>query len=101
MAAVKLTPQVLQVLSAIVSSKDREMSGAAVGKSTGLASGTLYPILFRLERAGWLKSRWERGDPSELGRPRRRLYCVTAKGAAFAREAAVDLSVLAGKLATT
>ena len=40
-----------------------------------------YPILFRLERAGWLESRWEDGDPKALGRPRRRLYQVTALGA--------------------
>jgi PadR family transcriptional regulator, regulatory protein PadR len=91
---------VLKVLSVIVSSNDRELSGAAIGRSTGLPSGTLYPILLRLERAGWLKSRWEKEDPSELGRPRRRLYFITAKGAAFARETAVELSSLAGKLAT-
>ena len=26
---------------------------------TGLASGTVYPALRRLEAAGWLDSRWE------------------------------------------
>ena len=57
-----------------------ELSGAEIAKHAKLASGTLYPILMRLEEAGWLKSRWEAGDPTLLGRPRRRLYRITAKG---------------------
>jgi hypothetical protein len=28
-------------------------------QATGLASGTLYPLLVRLERAGWVAARWE------------------------------------------
>ena len=45
------------------------------------AHGTLYKALERLERAGLLASRWE--DPvvaADEGRPRRRLYRVTALG---------------------
>jgi PadR family transcriptional regulator PadR len=45
------------------------------------AHGTLYKALDRMERAGFLESRWE--DPSiaaEEGRPRRRLYRVTGLG---------------------
>ena len=45
------------------------------------AHGTLYKALDRMESAGLLKSRWE--DPEiavEEGRPRRRLYRVTATG---------------------
>lgn len=101
MKNIRTTPQVLLVLSTIVASTERELSGAAISKETELPSGTLYPILLRLENAGWLKSRWEKGEPSELGRPRRRYYSVTAKGAAFAREAAAELSMLAGRLAAT
>ena len=40
-----------------------------------LAEGTVYPALYRLERAGLLESGWEPGD----GR-RRRVYRVTRKG---------------------
>lgn len=36
--------------------------------AAGLSSGTLYPILDRLEGRGWLKSRWEDAIPAELGR---------------------------------
>jgi PadR family transcriptional regulator PadR len=45
------------------------------------AYGTLYKALERLERAGYLSSRWE--DPliaARDGRPRRRFYRVTLDG---------------------
>ena len=45
------------------------------------AYGTLYKALERLERAGFLESRWE--DPliaAGEGRPRRRFYRVTLAG---------------------
>jgi len=35
-----------------------ELSGSDVQKRSSLASGTLYPILLRLESAGWFVSRW-------------------------------------------
>jgi len=57
-----------------------EISGAEVGRATDLATGTLYPILMRLEEAGWVESRWETENPQELGRPRRRLYQMTGVG---------------------
>jgi DNA-binding PadR family transcriptional regulator len=47
------------------------------------AYGTLYRALDRLRKAGMLESRWE--DPSiaeSEGRPRRRLYRITAAGQA-------------------
>ena len=46
------------------------------------AYGTLYRALSRLEKAGFLTSRWE--DISSLAkesRPRRRLYHITEAGA--------------------
>ena len=53
----------------------------------------------RLERAGWLESQWEDGDPAELGRPRRRLYQVTPLGARRARAAVRDLQPAIGRVA--
>nr|WP_244197375.1 PadR family transcriptional regulator [Amycolatopsis coloradensis] len=52
------------------------MYGLEICGAAGLPSGTIHPILTRLEKAGWLRSRWERIDPSELGRPRRRYYSL-------------------------
>ena len=55
---------------------------------TGLQSGTVYPILRRLEDAGLLKSHWEKESAATReGRPPRRYYSLTADGAALAREA--------------
>jgi PadR family transcriptional regulator, regulatory protein PadR len=43
--------------------------------------GTLYKALDRLERAGYLESRWEAPDyAAEAARPRRRFYRITAMG---------------------
>jgi len=54
------------------------------------AYGTLYKALERLERAGFLESRWE--DPrigAREGRPRRRLYRVTLAGEGALAQATV------------
>jgi len=78
--------QTLRVLEAFLEHPTRELSGADVQKRSDLASGTLYPILLRLESAGWFVSRWEKIDPTEAGRPRRRLYRLTPNGLARASE---------------
>jgi PadR family transcriptional regulator PadR len=57
-----------------------ELEGSG-GTRRLLGHGTLYKALDRLERDGYLESRWEAGDPSALGRPRRREYQVTASAA--------------------
>jgi PadR family transcriptional regulator PadR len=87
----RITGPTLKVVGALLSSGRVELSGAEIARATNLASGTLYPILFRLERAGWLESRWEEEEAKTLGRPRRRLYQVTALGARNARAAVKDL----------
>jgi DNA-binding PadR family transcriptional regulator len=96
-ATPKITTQTLRVLEAV--SSGGEVSGAEIMRSTGLFSGTLYPILMRLETAGWLASRWEEDDPRTLGRPRRRFYRLTADGAQSARIAARDLQAMVQRLA--
>ena len=98
---VRITPHVLRTIECILSISADEASGAVITRATGLPSGTLYPILLRLEAAGWVSSKWEKGDPAELGRPRRRFYRVTAKGAAHAREAASSLAKVVGRLAAS
>jgi PadR family transcriptional regulator PadR len=87
----RLTTQTLKVLSTLMSRPQDEISGAEIARSTKLASGTLYPILMRLEDAGWVESRWEVEDPRELGRPRRRLYQPTGLGIRKARSAFREL----------
>ena len=68
--------------------------GSQLSGATGLKSGTLYPILARLERAGWATSDWEVDAPAQLGRPRRRHYKLTGEGATAAQR---HLSQLPGR----
>lgn len=77
---VRMSLQTLRVLEAFLENPTDELAGADVRKRGGLASGTLYPILLRLESAGWFVSRWEAVDPCSIGRPRRRLYRLTPTG---------------------
>ena len=51
------------------------------------AYGTLYKALDRLEKAGYLNSRWEEpADAARESRPRRRFYWVTVAGEAALAE---------------
>ena len=75
----------MQVLGEFCRRPADHISGIEISHATGLASGTLYPILFRLERAGWLESEWEEVVLALVKRPRRRLYRITAFGATNAR----------------
>jgi PadR family transcriptional regulator PadR len=83
---VRMSLQTLRALEAFLENPADELSGADVAKRSKLASGTLYPILLRLESAGWFVSRWEAIDPVALARPRRRLYRLTPSGLARASE---------------
>jgi PadR family transcriptional regulator PadR len=91
-----ITTQALRVLRPFLENPTGEMAGVDVVRSSRLASGTAYPIMLRLERHGLLASRWEEGDPAQLGRPRRRYYTITPRGAATARQAFAELSMPQG-----
>lgn len=85
MAGPRMTTSVLKVVAALLADPAAERYGLQLMQDTALPSGTLYPILVRLERAGWVASRWEDVDPATEGRPTRRYYRLTAEGAAEAR----------------
>jgi DNA-binding PadR family transcriptional regulator len=52
--------------------------------ATGLPSGTVYPILRRLDAEGHVRSRWEKeGLARREQRPPRRYYELTAQGEAL------------------
>lgn len=75
------------VLDVLLRDLGAELYGSQIGEAAGLPSGTVHPILARLERVGWLDSRWEDIDPSREGRPARRYYRLTESGAAQALRA--------------
>jgi PadR family transcriptional regulator len=83
----KVTVPTLQVLDVLLAEPARDdWFGFELCRQTRLSSGTVTQIMFRLERWGWLASRWE--DAMEAhgqGRPRRRLYRLTGTGEAAAR----------------
>ena len=67
--------------------------GFDVVDATGLASGTVYPALRRLEDARLLRGKWEDAPAAHRGgRPQRRLYELTAAGQLSLEEAAEKLS---------
>jgi PadR family transcriptional regulator PadR len=80
-----MTLAMQQVLRQALAEPTREFYGAEVGKAVGLPSGTVTPILARLENAGFLVSRYECVDSRQVGRPRRRYYMFTPGGAERAR----------------
>ncbi len=58
-----------------------------------ISPGTLYPLLQRLERKGYLRSRWE-----QQGRESRRFYRATPMGTQAVKEARVKIKELFGEL---
>ena len=69
--------------------------GFDIMDATGLPSGTVYPILRRLDREGLLKSAWEKQAIAQREqRPPRRYYEITADGHAMLAEAIERYRVL-------
>jgi PadR family transcriptional regulator, regulatory protein PadR len=75
------------VLQALLTNPTKELYGVEIGTAAGLPSGTVHPILARLETVGWLTSRWEDINPRTEGRPARRYYQLTPDGLELARAA--------------
>lgn len=83
--APRMTMATQMVLRALLADPASELYGSEIGDAAGLMSGTVHPILARLEAAGWVQSRWEDVDPQAVGRPARRYYQLTGAGADSAR----------------
>lgn len=75
------------VLQALLVNPSQGMYGLEISQTVELPSGTIHPILARLEGYGWLESRWEDIDPREKQRPRRRYYRLTPDGAELSQTA--------------
>jgi DNA-binding PadR family transcriptional regulator len=59
--------------------------GLSICDATGHGPGSVYPVLQKLLKAGWLEDHWE--DPQPEDRPRRRFYTITDAGRAAYQEA--------------
>jgi DNA-binding PadR family transcriptional regulator len=95
---IRLSGPTLKVLKLMLEKPREGRSGAEISRTLGIGSGTLYPLLARLENADWMRSEWEQVDPSEVGRPRKRFYKLTGQGQTRARKALAELQTSPGAL---
>jgi DNA-binding PadR family transcriptional regulator len=80
-----MTLQTQRVLAVLLEDPLGQHYGLDVSRRVGLPTGSIYPILARLERSGWASSHWEEIDPIAEGRRPRRYYRLTGAGAEQAR----------------
>ena len=78
------TKSLVIVLEALLATPTADHWGYDLQRQTGMRSGILYPILRRLLEAEWVDDGWEDLSAVE-GRPPRRYYRLTERGAASAR----------------
>lgn len=71
------------VLAILAQAGTRWCHGYEICQQAGIKSGTLYPLLIRLEGQGYLEAEWQ--QPGEAGRPPRHAYRLTAAGRELAR----------------
>jgi PadR family transcriptional regulator PadR len=76
---IRLTQVIMDVLDVLAAAQpDDPAWGLRLCEQTGYGTGTTYPALNRLLKAGWIEDHWE--DPPPDDRPRRRFYVVTTTG---------------------
>jgi PadR family transcriptional regulator, regulatory protein PadR len=75
------------VLRALLADPSKELYGVEIGQAAGLPSGTVHPILARLEGVGWLGISLGGDRPTHRGGPARRYYRLTPDGLELARAA--------------
>ncbi|GAA3271787.1 PadR family transcriptional regulator [Paenarthrobacter aurescens] len=78
----RVTPATALVLESLLSADS--VWGLQIVKDTGKKPGTVYPILERLEAAGWVQGEWETSE--ERKGPRRRYYRLLADARPLARD---------------
>ena len=78
----RISPETRLVLERFIERPNDWRYGYELSRETGLKSGTLYPILMRLEKYGLLEARWV---VMEDGVPPRHTYRLTPNGLELAR----------------
>ncbi|OWQ85293.1 PadR family transcriptional regulator [Roseateles aquatilis] len=79
------SPQAVGLLAELARAPRIWHHGYELTKALGIKSGTLYPLLMRLEGQGLLEAEWRESD--QPGRPARHAYRLTAQGLQAARDA--------------
>ena len=93
----RMTVETLKVLGVFVQDPAEGRYGLELIRASGVQAGTLYPILTRLEKAGWLEGDWEDIDEAAEGRRARRYYTLTPLGLREAGAALAEMRRLAAK----
>jgi len=70
----------LKVLSVFLEYPNQKFCGMDIMKKLKLRSGTVYPLLVKMETAGWLKREFEEVDPKVVKRPAKILYQISPSG---------------------
>jgi PadR family transcriptional regulator PadR len=78
-----LSPHARTLLATLLAARGSWSYGYELVSLTGIRSGTLYPLLIRLEAQGFLEAEWQ--QPVVSGRPPRHAYRLTAEGVCLAR----------------
>jgi PadR family transcriptional regulator, regulatory protein PadR len=78
-----LSPHARTVLAVLLDAGGQWSHGYELARLADVKSGTLYPLLIRLEAQGYLEAEWQ--QPTEGGRPPRHAYRLTASGVQLAR----------------
>ncbi len=87
------SPQTVKLLQALLTQADDWRYGYDLSKETGLKSGTLYPLLMRLETSSWLEAEWE--TTPQPGKPARHMYRLTTLGRQEAQAAIAQVPAAA------
>ena len=80
MSVPNLNVQAQAILLVLLKDVGAPHFGLEMARAAGLPSGSIYPILARLERAGWIESFLEDIDPQITRRRPRRYYKLSAEG---------------------
>jgi PadR family transcriptional regulator, regulatory protein PadR len=72
------------ILAALLDAAGGWRHGYELARLADVKSGTLYPLLIRLEGQGYLEAEWQ--QPAETGRPPRHAYRLTPSGVQLARD---------------
>jgi len=81
----RLTRPLERVLRVFLTDISARHYGYDLMKAAGLPSGTLYPMLTRLQDQGLVTSQWEPQSADAGGRPPRKYYQLTGDGIRVAR----------------
>jgi len=83
---VRITGAFVRTVWFFADNAQQKYCGAEVMRALGLPSGTVYPLLTRMVKSGWLTRELEDVDPRKVGRPAKRFYQLTPAGLKEARK---------------